>query len=425
MNNPLISVLRIRSFLFLWLAEVFAQVATNMVNFVLIIVAYELTKSNTAVSGVVLSYTVPAIAFGMLAGVLVDRWKKKKVLLITNFLRMILVILLVFLKANLVFVYVISFAISIATQFFIPAESPMIPITVPKKHLYAANALFGLAIYGSVLIAFVVSSPLLLLYGTSPMFFFIAFLFFLASLFVLYIKIPAKNKRENENEFFVIKDKTSDSIKTTIGDELKNLTRLVMRTKQIYHSLLLLALSQILTLLLAVIGPGYASDVLGIKVDSFPLIFLTPAALGVLVGAILLVNLFHTHDKRRSATIGVFLLSATVLLLYLAPYLSKWIRVFDVVHLVVFFAFITGFANALIYVPSNTILQEETSDRVRGKVYGALNALVGIFSLLPIIVVGRLADVLGVGSVLITISILLFTLGVLRLLFADGYARSR
>src|ERR1700704_4059906 len=114
MNNQLIRALKLRSFLFLWLAEVFSQVAANMMNFILIFVVYKLTNSSTAVSGIVLSFTVPAIIFGVIAGVLVDRWSKKKVLYVTNIIRAFFCILLAFFHTNLPLVYLFSLIITVA-----------------------------------------------------------------------------------------------------------------------------------------------------------------------------------------------------------------------------------------------------------------------------------------------------------------------
>jgi len=83
----------------------------------------------------------------------------------------------------------------------------------------------------------------------------------------------------------------------------------------------------------------------------------------------------------------------------------------NIFHIVILLAFLLGIANAFVFVPSNTILQEETSDEFRGKIYGFLNSLIGAVSLLPIIVVGGLADVFGVAKVLIGISISLVIIG--------------
>src|SRR5438034_788831 len=100
MNGRVLQVLTIKPFLNLWLAEIFSQIAMNMVNFILIILAFELTKSNTAVSGVVISYTIPAIIFGVIAGFFVDRWEKINVLFLTNIIRVFLLLLLAAFHSN-------------------------------------------------------------------------------------------------------------------------------------------------------------------------------------------------------------------------------------------------------------------------------------------------------------------------------------
>lgn len=90
---------------------------------------------------------------------------------------------------------------------------------------------------------------------------------------------------------------------------------------------------------------------------------------------------------------------------------------FTTLHFVIVLAFILGLANAFVFVPSNTILQEKTKDEFRGKIYGVLNALVGIFSLIPILAVGGLSDFFGVGVVIVGIGVSLFVIGISRILF--------
>ena len=83
-RNPLISALSIPSFLLLILSEFFSQFAMNLFNFILLIVVFQISSSNLAVAGVVLAFTLPSILFGIIAGVFVDNWNKKRVLVITN-----------------------------------------------------------------------------------------------------------------------------------------------------------------------------------------------------------------------------------------------------------------------------------------------------------------------------------------------------
>lgn len=394
----------------------------NMVNFILIIVAFKITGSNAAVSGIVLSFIIPAILFGLVAGVYVDRWNKKQVLLWTNLIRTLLLVLLALWHTDLIIIYIVSFAIAIVTQFFIPAETPIIPQLVKKDLLLPANAMFGMGLYGSIVVAYALSGPFLIFFGETYVFIVLAVLFLLAAFCISFIRDSALKKNEKTVEV---------PQRITVMEEIKSAFKLVMKTKTIFHSLCLLTLSQLLILLLAVIGPGFASQILGVTVDAFPLLFVTPAAIGMVIGALILANIPHAKfSKDKSATTGVIISGLAILLM---PYGSKvasrgFIQVLnanlpsflaiDILPIMIFIAFVLGFANALVFVPSNTILQEETSDEYRGRIYGALNAMVGIFSLFPVIVVGGLADTFGVSSVLTGIGISIIMIGIIRMMFS-------
>lgn len=419
MNNHIVRALQVKSFVFLWIAEIFSQVAANMLNFVLILIVYSLTGSSTAVSGIVLSFTVPAIIFGVLAGVFVDRWNKKQVLYVTNVIRAICLVVLALFHRNLYIIYSMSFIMTIAAQFFIPAETPIIPLVVGKDKLFSANALFGIALYGSLLISYALSGPFLIALGSKMVFFILAVFFLIAAFLVSFVKThkvhPSKPENLHEIELSFIK-------------EVKKAFSLIMNIREISQSFLLLTITQILILVISVIGPDYAKHILGIRINEFPILFVTPAALGMVAGAVLLTNYFHAFSKHKSATVGLFISAGAVLLLPFGsrvasrPFVHS-INVFlphilkiNILHIMVVLAFILGLANALIFVPSNTLIQEKTSDESRGKVYGALNAMVALFSLFPVILAGSLADVFGVTFVLISVGIIMAGIGVIRMI---------
>lgn len=424
MDNQICRVLSIKSFLLLWLAEVFSQIGFNMINFILIILAFELSNSNTAVSGIVLSFTIPAIIFGLLAGVYVDRWNKKKVLFTTNIIRAILLFSLVFFHTNLALVYIISFSTAVVTQFFIPAEVPMIPLLVKKELLFSANALFGMGIYGSIFVAYALSGVFILVFGNVYTFLIITGFFLLAAIFVYFIKIsPRADKEESQNQ--TLKGFRAEN---ALKEEIKAALQLIIRTKEIYSSLFLLTLSQTIVLILAVIGPGFTKQVLNINVEQFPLFVVTPAALGMVIGALMIGNYLNQFSKQKMANFGVLLSGIAIILLPFGSEIASrgfitainlylpGFFVINILHIVIFLAFVLGVANALVFVPSNTILQEKATNRQRGKIYGTLNALSGICSLLPIIMVGSLADLLGVSSVLTGIGVILLIIGIIRLM---------
>jgi MFS family permease len=419
-ENLILRSLRIRPFAYLIASEFFSQFSMNLFNFALLIIVFSIANSNSAVSGVVLAFTIPSILFGIFAGVLVDRWNKKTVLFATNMIRALLILPLAFLHTNLAFIYAVTFGVSVVTQFFIPAETPIIPLLVGKPLLLSANALFGMGIYASIFLAYALSGPFLAIFGQSNLFILLAILFLISGFFAFLIK-GSKSKIEPKKTTVVLGFK----------QEISEVLRLISKTKALSHALFSLSLAQILILVLAVIGPGYAEHVLGIKVESFPTVFMIPAVVGIALGALIIGSFLHKKSKSTLTKFGMLLMGISILLLPYGSrvesrefvhlinfYLPHFLRI-TMLHITVSLAFVLGFATSFVFVPSNAVLQEETSDEWRGKVYGLLNSLVGIVSIIPVIVVGGLADLIGVKMVITGTGIVVIIIALIRIFITD------
>ncbi|HLD25111.1 MAG TPA: hypothetical protein VJB96_04315 [Patescibacteria group bacterium] len=76
--------------------------------------------------------------------------------------------------------------------------------------------------------------------------------------------------------------------------------------------------------------------------------------------------------------------------------------------------FFLGVANSFLDVPSNAILQRETQGDMRGRVYGILSASVGGAGILPVVVSGVLADLIGVGNVIFLLGVVVLYFGIYR-----------
>lgn len=422
-QNHIIKTLQIRSFLYLILSEFFSQFSMNIFNFILLIVVFAIARSNSAVSGVVIAFTLPTIIFGILAGVLVDRWNKKNVLFLTNFLRALMVIPLFFLHGEIFIIYAVTFGVSILTQFFIPAETPMIPVLVKKEYLLTANAIFGVIMYSSIFLAYALSGPILVLLGKENVFVFITIFFLIAAFFASIIKIKKNDVLK--------KQMVIEKLGPSFSQEIKELFSLISKTKSLSNALFSLTIAQVLIFVIAVIGPGYAQTVLKIKVEDFPLFFVTPAVMGLTLGAIVLGNFLYKKSKSHLTKAGLVVLGVAILLLpygaklesrefvqFINFYLPAFLQI-NILHIMIVLAFIIGFATAFVFIPANTILQEETSDESRGKIYGLLNSMVGILSFVPVLLVGGLADVIGVKAVITGIGIIVLLIAAIRIFITD------
>jgi len=403
-GNDIVRVLRIRPFSYMMLSEFLSQLAFNMQHFVLIFIIYALTHSNTAVSGLILSFTIPAILFSVITGVYVDRWSKKKVLFFTNLMRGVLLLPFLIPNLHIGFIYTLTFLIAVATQFFLPAESAIIPTLVPQKLILSANAIFALGIYGTILAGYILSGPLLLLLGKTYTIVLLSVLFFTSTFFVVGIK-PLYRKPDNNTQL----DPTLD---LSIAKEIKEVFSFVKRAKKVMHALIVLAVAQSIIFMFAVLGPGYVAGVLNVQIESLSLILIAPAALGMIFGAFLLGSIGRRF-KAKSLSIFGFLVSGLAFVGFpsgskltsygfvslINSYLPHLLNI-TALHLIVVLAFIVGLAISFMFVPSNATIQIETNEAMRGRVYGFLNALIGAVSFLPVGLAGGLADVLGVEAVI-------------------------
>ncbi|MDQ3870112.1 MAG: MFS transporter, partial [Chloroflexota bacterium] len=177
--ESILSVLRNRRFTALWLAQVATQVGGNMVLYGLTILVFSLTRSNSAVSLLILTFLVPAVVFSAVAGVYVDNVDRRLLLAVTNLLRGAAFVAIFMVGSNLLFIYLLNVLVSTVTTFFAPAEAAMIPILVQRRQLLSANGIFTFTLQASFAVGFALLGPLIVnLAGVPALLLFVAALYF-------------------------------------------------------------------------------------------------------------------------------------------------------------------------------------------------------------------------------------------------------
>lgn len=407
-NPGLIDVLKNPAFFIFSLSVIFSQVAFNMMNIVLIFQAFNLTGSSLAVSFLILAITIPQALFSFLGGIIGDAKNKRFILIIGNIIRAIFVGGFFFFPESLTYLYLASFIISLTTQFYVPAETPIIPHIVRKNYLLAANSLFGVFLFGSVLVGYVIGGPLLKLFGHSYNYLFIGTLFLSATVFAYLIpNIPASVKIGFRDRGGISSFKKIAGI---VRSEFKESLAIVNKDKEIGSAVLFLALSQVITLVLATIIPEFAVSQLSIDAEDMSLVIFAPAALGMISMALFIGAYFKNTSGNSLMNLGIFMSAAILALLAFIPYQGF---LFPVVGSVIL-AFFAGVANALIFVPSQTIIQSKVEDSYRSKIYGLNFTLAGLLVLLPILLTGFFTDIFGAGVILVVISLCILLIGIKR-----------
>src|SRR5574344_2826764 len=158
-----------RDFCMLWLAQIFSQFADRIifVVFVTIIALNFDPKGNSTSmqSWLYIAFTIPAILLTAIAGVYIDKWNKKTVMIVTNILRGMMILLLPLFDNTLIALYALAFLLSSVTQFFVPAEASIIPCVANKYQLMTANSLFATTMMASLIFGFALGDPMINLLG--------------------------------------------------------------------------------------------------------------------------------------------------------------------------------------------------------------------------------------------------------------------
>lgn len=142
----MIATLRKRDFLLAWLGGLISLIGDWILLIALPLHIYDLTGSTLATSGMFIAEIIPSLLLASIAGVFVDRWDRKRTMLITNLVlaASVLPILAVRSSEWVWVAYIATFVKSSAGMFFRPAENALLPRLVDEQHLLAANSLNAL-----------------------------------------------------------------------------------------------------------------------------------------------------------------------------------------------------------------------------------------------------------------------------------------
>jgi Na+/melibiose symporter-like transporter len=413
------NVLKNRSFVLLWLAQLLSQIGFNAANYGVIAFVTAVTHSTVLVGFAIISFTLPAVPFSLLAGVYVDYLDKRLVLWVSNILRAAATSLIVFAllwnPQTVIPLFFLTFVISLVTQFFTPAEASAIPLLVGKNDLGPALSLFSITltiaqVLGFLLLGGLITAlfpPFHLSLGfirvqvqSFDMLFAVVTLVYIICM-LLILAIPARAFRQ--------KPSAGSELRRSLGKQTWKIIRHDVREPWAYmrknHSLLLalLQVSFVSILLLAIgelTGP-FVVNVLHLPVQDLPLIF-APAGIGLVLGGLLMPSLTRRLGKNRTIALGSLSTAVGLLLIPLGRFI--WSRfalpVSGFLLLVSAITFVIGVTLDMVNIPAQTLMQEQAPEEERGRVFSFQAMLYNAGSIPVLLFAGVIADTLGIEMVM-------------------------
>ncbi len=415
-----LAVLRNRPFLLLWLSQVLTQIGTNMVLFGLTVVVLDATDLSSAVSALFLTFLVPAVLFSALAGVYVDRVDRRTMLVVTNGLRAVILVAIFAAGTDVGLVLLLSTVLSTVSVFFAPAEAAMIPFLVRREHLVSANGLFTLTLNASFAVGFALLGPLIVRITGSPepMLLGVAVLFGLAAVFCGTLPAdPPRGRSRDAAEGALASLAEAGHVVGGVVGQLREGMAYIRANHAVGWSLAYLGIAASLIGILGVLGPDFARETLGLTSNDLVVVVL-PLGLGIVMGVLLLNNYGKYVARRRAIEVGLVVLGVLMLALTIVVPISRFLTgvgselpvvdlsgLTSLVSVVMAIAFLAGVAYGIVAISAQTQLQEDIPGDVRGRVFGVLNMLVSVASILPIIIVGPISDAIGTTAVILGVAV--------------------
>ena len=372
---------RHRNFQRLWWAQLISQVGDRIHQFALIALAAEKAPHDTTFSlAKLLACTiVPVFVVQPFAGVFVDRWDRKTTLLICDFARAGLVMLIplgLMDRSSLLPVYGVVFLIFCFSRFYLPARLSIVPDIVDRRQLFAANSLVS----STGMVAFIVGSVaggfLVDHWGARRGFWIDALTFLISGLLLGRLTTHCLPLKKGKTSL------TPASVWREIGDGL----RYVWRHPEIRM------VHQILFVLLAAAGSVYVVIIVFIQ-QAFGSVTKDLGVLSVVLGAGLLTGAlaygrWGRRESWKSVTLTCLAAGGGMLVVF-AVGVSRW----PSLGLAGVLAFLWGAVLGPIFIAANAVTHLVSEEAMRGKVFSAMEIVIHLAFLSAMLLSSWLAGV--------------------------------
>lgn len=387
------ATLRNRNFALLWFAGLISMTGDWVMFIGLPIYVYQLTQSTLATSLMFIAGTVPRLIFGSISGVFVDRWDRKRVMVIANLLMGVALLPLFFVRsAETVWIaYVVFFFQSSISQFFGPAEGALLPTLVGEELIVPANALNALNNNLARLIGPAIGGLVAAGWSLSGVMLVDVVSFWLAALLVAAIQSPSRIRS--------VETKATETSTTLpalwlgVWREWLEGLNIIRRDRRISRIFMVAALPLLGEGVFGIMIVVFVSKVLG--GGELELGYLMSAqAVGGLIGSLVITRVSKGVPLYRLMGVSAILFGLLDLALFNYPaFVSGFLLGYILIGLVGLPA--VGYGTGL-----NAMLQTAVPDQYRGRVLGAFGTTAAFLYLIGTLIAGHFGEYVNVVTIL-------------------------
>lgn len=387
-----------KDFFLLWTGQMVSQIGDKFYGIALAWWILQQTNSPVIMGFFMAVSVLPGFAFGVFAGVYIDRWNRKKLIIVSDILRGVCVIAIVFLSAldmlALWHIFAAAVLISLGSSFFDPTVKAVIPQIVEQEQLPRANALSEMVGAASIIIGPVLGAAFVSFFGFTLVFLINGLSYLMSAFFESFMTIPPH----------------VDSPPTayTLRHEIETGIKYLLSRMKLVIIIGVIGIAHLFVGALMVSLPFLAKELSGDSIQTLGNLEMM-MGFGMLLGALSI----HFHAKSNFKERNLFVFIAAMGIFYLSIAITKSITsTFVLPYMFLLLLIGAVIANASVYWQS--ILQLNTSSDMAGRVFSissmagniSLPVSYGLFGIL-LKYISILQLMLFAGSALIFLSIIL------------------
>jgi DHA3 family macrolide efflux protein-like MFS transporter len=386
------TILKYKPFRALWLAQFVSVFGDFLALFAVIsLITFRWHGTPVQVTTVTMAFVLPMAVISPIAGVFVDHWNVKRLMIASDLIRAVLILMLVFVH-NVSQISAIFLVLSSVSSFFAPAQSVTLRTIVPADSLLAANALMMQAFYIVRLLS-PAAAGALVAWLTEKSCFYIdiaSFVFSAAMISTLSVIRPARAQGEK-------------TVKSLAQDFLAG-NKFIFTHAGLAFVFIAMAVAMFALSSFSPLISIYIRDSLHAGTFMFGLIS-AMVGVGMIVGTQLVTRLAGSGPKTYVVMGGLFLLGLGAGLL----------GAFRNTPMAALSTFAMGFGIAFVWIPAQTMSQQETPPQMVGRVSSTFMSLIAMSQVFGLMLSGYLAQKLGIRPVFIACA------GALGLISIAGY----
>lgn len=384
------------------------QTATNAMVYAVLILLVKESGSSIHATLLVVALTVPAIVVGIPGGTLADLLPRRFTLTLGLLVRAGVAGALIVYGGNLVYLYALVLVHATVGQLFGPAEAATVPAVVRRDQLSSANSLMMLGLVFGQIAGMVVIAPFLIkLLSPKAVFVISAALFLVAAWIVGVVARGFTTSAEEKPPKIGFMAATREGFH-------------ILRTnRHAYLAMVYLVTATALSRVMVILLPKYTRDVLQIAPEDTVFVA-APAAIGAGVGLLAVPLLARLFGAWRVVAFGFALFLVGLIGLGLVVvvrdfiirnldfgigFVEEQVGVSSVITVTMLLAIPLGFAFTLVSVAARVVMNEQAPQEAQGRIFAVQMALADAVSLVPLLIVGVIAELVGARATLLAAAV--------------------